>query len=55
MGAFTFGLQGGVPRSALREGRATYPNAGLHAFLLRLGLWRLGGATLVAAASMMRW
>lgn len=41
MGDFTFGLQGGVPRSALREGRATYPNAGFHAFLLRRGLGRL--------------
>ncbi|MHC4377584.1 MAG: hypothetical protein ACYS26_13365 [Planctomycetota bacterium] len=41
MGDFTFGLQGGVPRGALREGRATYPNAGFHALLLQRGLGRL--------------
>lgn len=41
MGDFTFGLQGGVPRTALREGRSRYPNAGFHALLMRRTLGRL--------------
>jgi len=41
MGDFTFGLQGRVPREALREGRGRYPNAGFHRMLLRRTVGRL--------------
>ncbi|MEM6572280.1 MAG: hypothetical protein AAF957_27945, partial [Planctomycetota bacterium] len=41
MGDFTFGLQGRVPRAALREGRGRYPNAGFHAMLTRRTVGRL--------------
>ena len=41
MGDFTFGLQGRVPRAALREGRRRYPNAGFHAMLTRRTVGRL--------------
>ena len=41
MGDFTFGLQGRVPRAALRQGRAKYPNAGFHKMLLKRTLGRL--------------
>ncbi len=41
LGDFTFGLQGGVPRSALQEGRQLYPNAGFHKMLMKRSLRRL--------------
>ena len=54
MGDFTFGLQGGVPREALREGRARYPNAGFHKMLARRTLGRLFTKPW-SPAPMMRW
>ena len=54
MGDFTFGLQGGVPRDALRKGRERYPNAGFHKMLARRTLGRLLTKPW-SPAPMMRW
>lgn len=41
MADFTFGLQGGVPRAAVRAARGRHPNAGFHRMLLRRTIGRL--------------